>query len=295
MSTPAKIIEFPAAAQVAIVPESARFDAEVPVLVERALAVRVVDQDSLTAANEISILLTKSLREVEETFDPIIDHFHKGHKMSLSTKARYAGPISEALRIIKADRIGGYLAEQDRKAKEAREAAWRAEQEKIRLQQESIRKAQEAERKAAEEKRLAEEKSKREAAEADAKASRARTEEGRRKAQEEADRIRREAAAEAQEKARLAAVEQDRIMFEAAADRAAIEESIPAQIEKPQTEGISLRYDWDCEVVEAKLVPRDFLMVDESKLRKYAKAMKDDANVSGVRFFKKPVTSQRVK
>jgi hypothetical protein len=285
----AKIIAMPPQA-----PE-ARFEAEVPALVGRAQAVVVRDQASLTAANDISIALTKTLREIEDTFNPIIDHFNKGHKMSLATKAKYAGPVTEALRIIKNDRIGGYLAEQRRKEQEAREAIWRAEQEKIRLQQEAIRKAQEAERKAAEEKAKAEAETRRMAAEADAKAARARSEEGRRKAQEEADRIRREEAERQAERDCKAKAEQDRILSEAAARESAIVDATPAPIEKTKTDGISIREDWDFEVVEAKLIPREFLMVDEVKLRKYAKAMKADANVSGVRFFPKTVTTQRIK
>lgn len=277
-------------------PESdeTRFDSEVPALVDRVNSIVVNDQPSLDFANDASIYLTKTIREIESTFDPIIDHYHKGHKMALATKAKYFGPAAAALKTIK-DRIGEYLAERDRRAKEAQEAIWRAEQEKIRLQQEALRKAQEAELKAAEEKRLAADKARREAEEADARARRARSDESRRKAQEEADQIRREEAEKAVERDRLAKAEQERIRSEAAAKEAAIVNAAPAPIEKPRTEGISIREDWDFEVVEAKLIPREFLMVDEVKLRKYAKTMKADASVSGVRFFSKTVTTQRVK
>lgn len=285
----AQIIPIPTA------PE-ARFEAEVPALVNRARAIVVQDQAGLTVANEISISLAKTLREIEETFDPIIEHFHKGHKMSLATKAKYAGPITEALRIIKNDRIGVYLTEQKRKEQEAREAIWRAEQEKIRLQQEAIRKAQEAERKAAEEKARAEAETRRLAAEADAKAARARSEEGRRKAQEEADRIRRDDAERQAERDRKAQAEQDRILSEAAASESVVVDATPAPIEKPKTDGISVREDWGYfEVVNLALVPREFLEIDEKKVFGYGKAMKRDANVPGIRFFSKTVTTQRIK
>jgi hypothetical protein len=46
-----------------------------------------------------------------------------------------------------------------------------------------------------------------------------------------------------------------------------------------------LQKRWTFEVVEANKIPREFLMVDESKLQKYATAMKDTANVPGVKFF----------
>jgi len=275
--------------------DQVRFEREVPALVDRAKSIVVHDQVGLTAANDISIVLTKTLREIDQTFDPIIEHFYKGHKMSLATKSKYADPIKAALQVIKNDKIGGYLAEQRRKEQEVREAAWRAEQDKIRLQQETLRKAQEAERKAAEEKAKAEAETRRLAAEADAKAARARSEEGRRKAQDEADRIRREAAERQKDLDALRKQREDYLRLEESRRQAELDAAIPAPIEKSKTDGISIREDWDFEVVEAKLIPREFLMVDEVKLRKYAKTMKGDADVSGVRFFSKTITTQRIK
>jgi len=275
--------------------DESRFEREVPALVDQARAVVIHDQAGLTVANEISVALAKTLREIESTFDPIIDDFHRGHKNALATKARFADPVKEAIRIVKNDRIGGYLAEQRRKEQEVREAIWKAEQEKIRLQQEAIRKVQEAERKAAEEKRRAGEEARRLAEEADAKAARARSEEGRRTAQEAADRIRREETVRATERDCLAKAEQERILNEAAAKEAEIVDSMPAPIEKAVAKGTSISDDWDFEVVNLDLVPRKFMMLDEVKTRKYAKAMKDDAEVSGIRFFPKIRTTQRVK
>lgn len=42
---------------------------------------------------------------------------------------------------------------------------------------------------------------------------------------------------------------------------------------------------WSFEVTNEKQVPREFLCIDEKKLQKYATAMKEDANVNGVRFY----------
>jgi hypothetical protein len=47
----------------------------------------------------------------------------------------------------------------------------------------------------------------------------------------------------------------------------------------------SFRRTWKYEVVDLALVPREFLVVDLAKLGSYARAMKDSANVPGVRFF----------
>lgn len=49
--------------------------------------------------------------------------------------------------------------------------------------------------------------------------------------------------------------------------------------------GISKRVSWTFEVQNLAEVPREFLVLDTSKLQKYAEAMKDNAVVTGVRFF----------
>lgn len=56
-----------------------------------------------------------------------------------------------------------------------------------------------------------------------------------------------------------------------------------------KTQGASTRQNWKYRVVDAALVPREFLMVDEKKLGAYAKAMKADAAVLGVEFFPEDV------
>jgi hypothetical protein len=49
--------------------------------------------------------------------------------------------------------------------------------------------------------------------------------------------------------------------------------------------GISTKKNWKARVINPDLVPREFLMVDESKLNKYAKAMQEQARVAGVEFY----------
>jgi len=43
---------------------------------------------------------------------------------------------------------------------------------------------------------------------------------------------------------------------------------------------------WNFKVENPALVPREFLMVDESKIRAYVRAMQADAKISGVRIYK---------
>lgn len=59
--------------------------------------------------------------------------------------------------------------------------------------------------------------------------------------------------------------------------------------ETPKVAGVSTREAWKFEVQNADLVPREFLTVDEAKIRRYVGAMKGDAKIAGVR-----VWSERV-
>lgn len=55
--------------------------------------------------------------------------------------------------------------------------------------------------------------------------------------------------------------------------------------EAPRVSGINTRDVWKFEITDASKVPREFLMVDESKLRRYVSAMKGDSVVAGVRVY----------
>lgn len=45
--------------------------------------------------------------------------------------------------------------------------------------------------------------------------------------------------------------------------------------------------EWDFEIVKADLVPRDYCIPDDKRIRQFAKLMKDKAVMAGVRFFQK--------
>ena len=271
----------------------AEIERRVPALVDQAAAIIIRDQGSMAIANDFSIAIKKMRREINEAFDPIIEAAHVAHKIALGKKRKYIEPVDAAERMVKG-KIGAYLTEQDRIRREAERKAWEAEQEKIRAQQEARRREQEVLRRAEEDRRAREEADRREIAEAEARAARARSEEGRRKAQEGADRIRREAAERAAVEKAKADAEQARIREEAARKQAELEAAAPPPVARVETKGISTREDWDFEVVDENLVPREFLAIDEFKLRRYAKAMKASANVPGVRFFPKTVVQQRI-
>lgn len=60
-----------------------------------------------------------------------------------------------------------------------------------------------------------------------------------------------------------------------------------------QVKGVSIREDWDFNIINAELVPREFLLVNEQALRALGKSTKGKARVPGVEFFEKPVVSTR--
>lgn len=127
-----------------------------------------------------------------------------------------------------------------------------------------------------------------------------------RRAAEEAARIERERLAEearqAAEAAKAAAAAGDEEAAAAAqvqatvlaAEAEVVEHLAPAVVEAPaKLAGVSTRQDWDFEITDEAAIPREFLVVDEVKIRKYVKAMKADAKIPGVRVFAKDVIAAR--
>ncbi|MHB8815455.1 MAG: hypothetical protein ACYDAE_19600 [Steroidobacteraceae bacterium] len=57
------------------------------------------------------------------------------------------------------------------------------------------------------------------------------------------------------------------------------------QAEIPKVGGMSGRVVWKFEVLDPNLVPREFLTVDEAKIRRYVGAMKGDSKIAGVRVY----------
>ena len=149
--------------------------------------------------------------------------------------------------------IGTFLAEQDRLKKEAEHRAWQAEQEKLRAEAEARRIADEALKKAAE---------------AEAKGD-----------SEKAEKI-----------LNSAAIKEDKMAVRIEAATVAASTPIPA---KAQTVGISTREDWDIELVDVNLVPREYMLPDEVKARKIVRASKGTIQIPGFRNIKKTIVSQR--
>lgn len=61
----------------------------------------------------------------------------------------------------------------------------------------------------------------------------------------------------------------------------------------PKAAGFHTRMDWDFEIVDEPLVPIEYRIVDEVKIRKIVKALKGETKILGVRVFEKAVAVSR--
>lgn len=57
--------------------------------------------------------------------------------------------------------------------------------------------------------------------------------------------------------------------------------------------GISTREDWDFRIVDASLIPREYLTVNESAIRAVGKSTKGNAKIPGVEFFARTIVAAR--
>jgi hypothetical protein len=69
--------------------------------------------------------------------------------------------------------------------------------------------------------------------------------------------------------------------------------SAPVVPEPPRKEGLSIREDWKAEIVNAALVPREYLIPDEVKIGRVVRAMKGQIEIPGIRIFSVKIVSSR--
>jgi len=120
-------------------------------------------------------------------------------------------------------------------------------------------------------------------------------EERKRKEAEEARRLAEEKAAKkrkAEEDARIALAE--RIAKEGMQEQAEeiLEAPVVVEVEevappapKVTVQGASVRENWNFEIVDESLIPREYMMPDTVKIRRVVKAMKKETKIAGVRVF----------
>jgi uncharacterized membrane protein YqiK len=132
-----------------------------------------------------------------------------------------------------------------------------------------------------------------EAAEKERRRLQAIADETARKAREEAEKKRREAEAAA---AAGRQAEADRLraaasrVEEKAAEKSELFENRASQVvapiatqEAPKVAGISVPKVWTFDIIDPMAIPREFLIVDETRIRKVVQAMKGSTNIPGVR------------
>lgn len=58
-----------------------------------------------------------------------------------------------------------------------------------------------------------------------------------------------------------------------------------------QMQGVSTREDWDFRIVDESLIPREYMLINESAIRNLGKTTKGRAKVAGVEFFPKQIVA----
>jgi len=228
--------------------------AEVAQLVPKVVAqanqiVISTDDDYEMTASFLQLIATRK-KEVEATFDPIIAKAHEAHKEACGQKKKFMDPLIDAEKTTKRKMID------------------------FDDERERLRKIEEA--------RLAEiARQEQEAAVAEAA----------RLAKIEADRIQEAALTEAaQLEAQGEKVLAD-IVLQHAADCVAMAPAVVAPIAAPvvvqstvpKVEGIAKTVNWEFEVTDERLIPREFLSVNMQAIRAVVRAQKGLAKIPGVR------------
>lgn len=128
----------------------------------------------------------------------------------------------------------------------------------------------------------------------------------RKKQQDELARQQREAA-QAEQEARKAAAkaahsgdeEKARELAQIADNKTAQAEALqfapPVAAPSQKLSGISGREEWDFEITDISKIPREYLIVDEVKVRRVVKALGSQTRIDGVRVFQKTVMAVRTK
>lgn len=108
-------------------------------VVEQANAIKVVDSESYVAAGEMWKTIKNMMKEISDTFDPIISKAHASHKEALAQKEKFYKPLETVNKSVKKS-MSDYDAEQERirKEEERRLAEIARKEEEERKLQEAI-------------------------------------------------------------------------------------------------------------------------------------------------------------
>lgn len=108
----------------------------------------------------------------------------------------------------------------------------------------------------------------------------------RRELEEAARKVAREQAARLEAEAKAAAAQGQMEEARALEQQAAIAPAlVPAAAPTPKLSGISTKEVWLFEITDPAAIPREYMMIDESKIRKVVQALKAETNIQGVRAY----------
>ena len=229
---------------------------QISVMVQGAELISVTNREEYAAVCKQEDVAVAIRKQVADYCDPDIAKAHALHKSLTAKRKAFLDPIDAFLTTVK--RIqSGYL-EKERREEQAR-------LEVIRKQAEEIRRKQEAE--------LA----------AQAEALRIQQEEERKRKEEEFKNSPEELARQA-ELLRVRQAEEQAALRREAEARMVDASAIPANAPKADAgAGRASVTRYTFEIVEEALIPREYFTLDTSKLQKVITALKEKANIPGVR------------
>lgn len=241
-------------------------------LVARAAGLRVVDQDTLTKANELSLAGKGMVKTIRDFFAPLKQAAHASWKGTCDKETEELGKILPTLSFLDRE-IVNYRVEQDRIRREAEEKARRQREERERIEREALREAEEKARKAQQEQARIDR-------EAKAAALRGAT----RDVVEKIEAKRDELAAKAK-------ADQDAIIEKAAAAEEKLEPVVIVP-EKVTTNGSALRHNWKFRVLDISLVPIEYILVNEVMVGKIGRVSEGKAKIPGIEFYDEPTNAK---
>jgi hypothetical protein len=98
-------------------------------LVQNAVTLKVTDPTTQHQASQVLLAIAALRKEVADTFRPMKEAAFKAHRTVCEQEKKHDQPLADAERAVKAQ-IGNFVAEQNRLAREAEEAARKAEHER---------------------------------------------------------------------------------------------------------------------------------------------------------------------
>jgi hypothetical protein len=236
----------------------ATLEQEAQSLTVQAEGLKVTDAASFERASEFIKSIATYMKRVGDVLDPIVTSAWTAHKVAVAQRDTLLRPAQGAKRIL-GERMATWEQEQ---ARLRREAEARAQREREQAEREA------RERAAIEQRRL----------------------------QDEAEERRLAEAAELEARGDTAGAERlisEPVTAPVVVTPAPVFAPQPPVAVAPKVDGVSFRTDWDFEIVDANLIPREYLIPDEKKIRGVVKAMRGAARIPGVRPFEKRITSVR--